>query len=301
VRTFLICGVAIVVFVSCALGVSAKAHEHARTAAVHVVVVDGLDQCQLQGGNIKSFKNLQTGRDLAASFHVDRFLDQTAANVPFGHYELVLSQTGFPDAERPVDVFAPDVDVQVCVRTATVHVVTVGGFTDEKLPIQVRSFKSREDDFDLAKRFEGGTGIKIPYGTYDLRVGKPYAREAQRRVDVFLQDVWVVVELELDSEGPAFRAPRWIVTGSVTNIGPDEAPIYVSLVGIHASYRIDDKVEISGSSGTFKLAGFIPEVRFLLITSGQSGVLDIRQIKIPHDNPVVIDLAKKENRAIEQH
>src|SRR6185437_9554866 len=299
--TFLTCGVAAVVLASCTLGVSAKAHEHARMAAVHVFVVDGLGQGQLQGGKIKSFKNLQTGRDLAVSFHVDRFLDQTAANVPFGHYDLVVAQPGFPDAERPVDVFAADVDVQVCVRTATVHVVIVGAFTHDKLPIQVESFKSREDDFDLAKRFEGDTGIKIPYGTYDLRVKKPYAREAQRRVDVFQPDVWVVVELEFASEGPAFRAPQWIVTGSVTNIGPDEAPIYASLVGIHATYRIDDKVKISGSSGTFKLAGFVPEVRFLLITSGQSGVLDIRQIKIPHDSPVVIDLGKKENQAIEQH
>ncbi|MHB8753402.1 MAG: hypothetical protein ACYC92_00360 [Candidatus Acidiferrales bacterium] len=298
-RTFVICGV--VVFVSCALGVSAKTHEDARTAAVHVVVVDGLGQGNLQGGKIKSFKNLQTGRDLAASFHVDRFLDQTAAKVPFGHYELVLSQPGFPDAERPVDVFASDVNVEVCVRTATVHVLIVGAFTHDKLPIQVESFKSREDDFDLAKRFKGGTGIKIPYGTYDLRVTMPYAREARRRVDVFQPGVWVVVELEFASEGPAFRAPQWIVTGSVTNIKPDEAPIYVSLVGIHATYRIDDKVKMSGSSGTFKLAGFIPEVRFLLITSGQSGVLDIRQIKIPRDNPVVIDLAKKEKQPMEQH
>lgn len=300
-RVFHVYGLAVAIFFSCAIRVSASVKGDPKEAAVRVTVIDGLGQGNLQGGNIKSFKNLRTGQDLAARFHLNRSLEKEATQVPFGNYDLILTQPGFPDAERPVDVFATDVDVQVCVRTATVHIVDVGAFHNDFPNVQVRSFRNEEDDFDLARRFQENTATRIPYGTYHLVVTKQYAMQTERYVDVFQPNVWVVVELEFDTERSPFRAPNSTLTGTVTNIASNEQPLYVSLIGIHTAYHIDDKVNISGSSGTFSFAGFMPELKLLLITSDQHhDILDIRQIKVPSDKPIVIDLGLKRNLT-EQH
>jgi len=263
------------------------------TGAVHIVVVDSPGG-KLEGGEIKVFKNQQTGQDLATRFHVDRFLGKTATNIPYGRYTLRITQPGFPDAQRLVNVFQADVDVEVCVRTATVHIVDLGPLSTTPEEVEVKSFKSREDDLDLATSFDHNRAAEVPYGIYDMRLGRTFGEELERRVDVFQPEVWVVVDLEFSPISlPEYRAPRWVVTGTINNISDEYEPIYVSLVGIHVGFKIDDRVKVEGTSGSFTLAGFNPRGKFLLVISGQNGILDVREVDIPLDKPIVIDLQRR--------
>ena len=259
---------------------------------MHIEVIDSPGG-RLEGGEVKLFRNQRTRQDFARRFRKDRWLAQSAENIPYGKYELLVSQPGFPDAERPVDVTEADVHVQVYVRTATIHIVDVGPLAVPSEDIEVERFKSREDGYDLADRFTHDSAAKVPYGIYDIRVKmrSAAAEEVNRRVDVFQPDVWVLTELYVSPISlPEYPAPRYVLTGAIRNLNADDEPIYVTLVGLHIDFRIDDKVTVSENSGTFSLAGFNPRGMFLLITSGRRGVLDIREVTIPSKEPIVIDL-----------
>ena len=266
------------------------AQSEGKFATIQVTVVDGLG-AKLQGGQVKSFQDQRSGKDFAENFQTDRRLQITATRIPFGHYKLRVAQPGFPDAERPVDVSRSATDVQVCVRTATVHIVDIGSLSIDNDLVNVLSFRSREDNFDLAKSFQKNTSERVPYGIYDLRAGKSFAREMQRRVDVFQPEVWVVLDLELSPISlPEYRAPRDTIQGTIRNINSGDEPVFVSMVSIHGTYTSDDKVAVSGSSGTFTLLGFNPRGSFLLVTTGRKGILDVRPIEVPLKEPILINL-----------
>jgi len=260
-------------------------------ATVRVETVDGLGG-KVTDAKIVSFKNQKNGHDLAKSFHVDRFLDSTASGVPYGRYDLRVQAPGFPEADRIVDVLGPEVSVEVCVRTATVHLVSAVDLDQAFTGLRVNSFKSREDNLDLAGQFRGGTASKIPYGVYDLWADHPLG-SAHRRVDVFQQEVWVIVGLEVYGELPEHRAPGRTISGRIENITAGDEPLYVRLVGIYVGFSIDDKVRVAGSSGTFTLAGLNPFAKFFLITVGRRGILDVRQLDTSQTNPIVVDLGSK--------
>jgi hypothetical protein len=272
-------------------GAWSQAERPPKTATVNIVVVDGLGG-KVEGGRIVAFKNQRNGKDFAAYFHLDRFLGKTAEGIPYGHYTVIVSQPGFPDAERPVDISQHNVSVQVCIRTATVHIVDVGPLKRDVPAIHVESFRSREDDLDLAVKFQQGTAIGVPYGTYDLQANKSPTRTLHRRVPVFQSEVWVIFDFELPSVVPEYRAPRGVITGTI-NVADADRPIFVTLIGVHLDVVIDGKVEMSGGFGTFKLTGFNPEGRYLLVTSAPSGILDIRQIDTSTKEPIMIDLRDK--------
>ena len=94
-------------------------------------------------------------------------------------------------------------------------------------------------------------------------------------------------------EGGAFPAAKRVVSGTIKNFDKSEEPVYVRLTGLYLDYVIEDRLDVSGNSGTFTLAGDTPEGEFLLITIGRTRVLDTREIKIPQNNPLVIDLAER--------
>lgn len=274
-----------------------------KTATVSFFVDDAMGHPDLQRGVVKSFKNLKTGRDLAARFHLNRMLEPEARKIPFGHYDLVFAQPGFPDLERPVDVLQSDVDVELCVTTATVHIVPIlysasGRYMD--FEAKVASFKGDDFGLDLASRFKKNTVTNVPYGTYDLRVENKYFYTIERKVDVFQPEVWVLIQPILDDLGDRTLGTTMTLSGTIKNLDPTDEPIYVRLVNIfpdsmYTAAAGDTKVIVSGNSGTFTLAVALSRGTYTLVTFGRSGILDFRKVEITdlyRQNPIVIDLSK---------
>jgi hypothetical protein len=144
-------------------------------------------------------------------------------------------------------------EVPVSAKTATVHLVPdfdlVGAWAD----FRIDSFRSRDEDLNLAARFQGRTATKIPYGIYDLRISHRLGL-ARRRVDVFQPDVWVIFGIETYGESAA-RGPRNVFTGTIENINPDDEPVFVRAMAAYFDYSLDGKVTVKGRSGTFYLGG----------------------------------------------
>jgi len=290
--------------VACAalLGIlgSATLWPWSKTGAVYLYVVDGLS-ADPKVGQIKSFKNKQTGHDLAKTFRMDHHQQVKATGVAYGHYDLKLDQPGFPEVERSVDVFQPEVDLYVDVRTATVHLVPIhalGGSMD--LEPKVVSFKGDAYGLDLASSFKANTARKVPYGVYDLLVEDRGFDPYKEQVDVLQPEVWVLAPLQVGRLGPASTQ---ILSRTVKNLDPNEEPIYIRLVSVFPdgvdSPAIDSKLDISGNSGIFDLIGVFSSREYALMTIGRSGILDFRRIEITANspqNPVVIDLGEKMKR-----
>src|SRR5215472_14223426 len=226
-----------------------------RDSTVHLIVVDGLG-AKLHGGEIKSFLSKRTGQDLASRFHLDKFQEEVATAIPVGEYQLRVNQPGFPVASRVVQISKSDEWVYVSVRTAIVHVIDVGSMHESNGNFKVASFINVDDGNEFASAFHNNTAMDIPYGIYELVASMPFAHTVKRQVYVFKPEVWVFISLELSPVSlPEYLSPREVITGEVTNINPEDEPIYVTLVGLHVPYTIDDMLVMSGSSGTFKLAG----------------------------------------------
>jgi len=185
---------------------------------------------------------------------------------------------------------------------ATVHVVVVDGFGRDLGEAKVDSFKDMGSGRDLAGRFQENAAKGIPYGVYQVRVHKAGFFTGQMTTQVFQPDVWVVVGLRVGEEGPMFPAPRLQLTGTVKNFGPGEEPIYLRLVAVYSDFMMDARVKASGQSGTFTLAGIVPDGKYILITIGRTRILDVRQLKleIAAKEPIVIDLGQGENPTTEQ-
>ncbi len=260
---------------------------------VFITVVDGIGG-EAKGGRLVSFVAKGTGTSFADRFHSIESDAFEGDAIPYGEYDLKMQAAGFPDVSRPVTVSKPEVYIEVSMRTATVHVMPVlnNGWTEEGFVETIAEFRFSDDDSDLADRFKGGTATEVPYGEYSLKVFSTGTFSAYRKVYVFKPEVWVVAGLNFEPQSPESMAPRNVLTGAVEHIPPNEEPVYVRMVGIYLDYRIDDRVQVFGDIGTFTLTGINPYGSFLLITTGRTGVLDIRQIEIPEaaKRPITIDL-----------
>jgi hypothetical protein len=275
------------------------------TSTVHISVEDCGSAGWLRGGKVASFKLRNSNVDLAGRFKdvfkKGYFFDLRGENIPYGWYDLTVEQPGFPHIERPVGVFKPDRTVVVCARSATVHLgfVDRSGRPDPRALAKVDRFAyegyDAGDSFDLASRFRENTASNVPYGIYRLRVLPTWLLIPERKVDVWQPDVWVTIGVGNESFGDrAGSGPTWSIPGTVNNIDAGQEPLYVRALSVYADFVMDDKVNVSGSSGTFSLAASDPGGTFLLVTTGRSGVLDIRQIEIPSKTPIVIDLNKNQ-------
>jgi len=273
-------------------------HHQGASANVRIRVFDGLGGI-ITNAQVKSFKNLESGVELASHFRLDRSQELGATSVPYGDYELKVSAAGFPEAERPVHVAATDVNVGICVRTATVHLVLDFDLPGTSTAFRVDSFVNRDGDFDLASHFQDKLGLKIPYGTYDLQVFH-HLGYARRRVDLFQPEVWVILGIETYGESEAL-GPRTTFAGRIENIQPGDEPLFVRLVGTYFSYSLDAKVSVTGTSGTFQLVGDEPYGRYLLLTVSSKGILDIREFDPNQDTPIVVRLHGPENVRKAQH
>ena len=74
----------------------------------------------------------------------------------------------------------------------------------------------------------------------------------------------------------------------VVDVGPEA--LVAEITG--AADKIDGLVDVqeTASSGTFSLVGYSADGAYLLLTIGRSGVLDEREIILPHAGPIEIDL-----------
>jgi hypothetical protein len=195
---------------------------------------------------------------------------------------LLLSTVAFVYGDKP------NKDV---VQEATVNLVAVDGSGGELGPLKILSFISESSGHDFRDRFQSKTATNIPYGTYRVKVGHVAHWTTEKTVFAFKPNVSVVVGLPLSELGDtATPSPQWVVSGRIENINPAEQPVYVKLVGLYLDYTIEDKVDLSEDVGRFVLAGRNPQGRYLLMTLGRHHLLDVREIKIPTNAPLEINL-----------
>ena len=175
----------------------------------------------------------------------------------------------------------------------TVHLVVMDGYGRDLGEAKVVSFKENGGTGrDFARIFRDNAAKGIPYGVYEIRVNKPGYFTGQAVAQVFQPDVWVVVGLRVGEELPIFPAPRMQLTGTVKNFDSGEEPVYLKLMAVYSDFMVDAKVTVSGQFRTFTFAGVIPDGKYILITSGRTRVLDMRQLKLdfPAKEPIVVDL-----------
>jgi len=89
--------------------------------------------------------------------------------------------------------------------------------------------------------------------------------------------------------------------GRVENIQPGDEPVFVRLMGTYFCYSLDAKVSVTGTTGTFQLVGDEPYGRYLLLTVGSKGILDIRECDINQEGPIVIKAHSLENVPKTEH
>jgi hypothetical protein len=178
-------------------------------------------------------------------------------------------------------------------QTATVHIVYVAWNGNDLGKVDVQSFKS-ERGKEFRRLFRENTARSVPYGVYELTAGLNGFYPDKKIVDVVQPEVWVVVHLWLGDGDTVGYGPNFVVMGTVKNISPSDEPLYVRLVGVYSQYSGDTKVQASGNSGTFILSSIVPDGRYVLITTGRGGVLDMRPMSTEKRPlaPIEIDLGK---------
>ncbi len=181
---------------------------------------------------------------------------------------------------------------------ATVHIVYLAWDGTEMGKVVVQAFRIEEGK-EFKSLFRDNTAHNIPYGVYDLTADLNGFLPDRKMVDVVQPEVWVVVHPWFVHGDTIGYGPDFVVKGTVKNIGRNEEPIYVRLVGVYNQYSQDTKVQTAGTSGTFNLSGIGPDGRYVLITTGRSGVLDMRALTTGNAPwpPVEIDLAKSSTTA----
>jgi hypothetical protein len=173
---------------------------------------------------------------------------------------------------------------------AKVHIVAVddsGRDLGEAISV---SFEDAEKH-DWAKHFRGNVAEHIPYGAYRIKIAKEGFWPGYADIYVYKPEVWGLVALFPGEEAPAFPSPSWVASGTVVNLSPADAPIYVKLVGAYSNFVMEDRVDIKGTSGSFLLTGENAEGKFVLLTMGRAGILDLREVDLPSRLPIEIDLA----------
>ena len=246
---------------------------------------------------VKEFINLKSKRDLSASFGADPKLGPFwIEHVPYGTY-LIKIQYGSEVFGRLIDVCDPDESVEVPNRFARVRVVllntTINSVEeDDASLVKVESFRNL-DGTEMKSLFNGPVADEVPYGSYDLEIFHPLAGTMKRQIDVYQEDVRVFSGFLWFGLGDRnYNGPENVVLGEIENIPAHERPVFVTMSGIYAPFMSNSSVSDSGEgSGTFSLNGANPMGEYLLYTIGRSGILDAREIKLPREGKVMIDLS----------
>jgi hypothetical protein len=247
---------------------------------------------------VKEFINLKSRKDLSKLFGADARLGPFwIEHVPYGTYRIKI-QYGSEVFGRLVDVCDQDESVEVPNRFARVRIVlldtTINSVKeDDASLVKVESFRNL-DGTEMKSLFKGAVADDVPYGSYDLEIFHPMAGSIKRQVDVYQEDVRVISGILWFGFGDRnYNGPENVVQGEIENIPANERPVFVTMSGIYAPFMSNSTVSDSGSeTGTFSLNGANPLGEYLLYTIGRSGILDAREIRLPREGKVVIDLSQ---------
>lgn len=273
-------------------------------ATVILDVTDGLGMdLNSTDVSVVSFESLDQRKDFALSFNHDHGLNWTARGIPFGHYRVTVHGEKFGTKARLVDIYDQFVSIEVPTRYATVSIEFKSDLENGGIPstpggklvkdvAKINSFRSL-DGTEFSSQFQSCQGSGIPYGIYQMEIADPLNGKIHSVVDVFKPEVWVLSGLLAYGEYPKYSSPKNIVSGVVSNIPDSERPVYVKMLGMYFNATIDDRVAGNSSSGSFSLSGFSADGTYLLLTIGRSGVLDVRQIVLPQNDPIEIDLTNR--------
>jgi hypothetical protein len=276
-----------------------SAESSGKKGTLTLALTDGLGHPLGPGSySVKEFMNLKSKKDLSGLFGVNSKMGPLAAeHVPFGTYQIkIQSQSGSEVFGRLIDVCQEDESVEVPDHFARVHIVlltTAASSVEDASPSLVHVAKFRSvDGTEMTGLFKGAVADEVPYGSYDLELFDPLGGIIKRRVDAFQKDVWVYSGLVARYGDRPYSGPDNVVHGEVENIPANEMPLFVTMTGVYVSHMINSILSDTGNGrGTFTLAGVNPEGIYLLITIGRSGVLDVREIKLPRKDEVTIELA----------
>jgi hypothetical protein len=279
-----------------------------RKGTLNVSLTDGLGHPLGPGPySVKEFMSLNSKKDLSRLFGVNSRMGPLAAeHVPFGTYRIkIQSQSGSEVFGRLIDVCRRDVSAEVPDHFAKVHVVlltTTASSVEDVGPNLVRVAEFRNiDGTAMTGLFKGAVAEGVPYGSYDLELFDPLGGLIKRQVDAFQQDVWVYSGLVASYGDTSYSGPSNVVHGEIKNIPSDERPLFVTMSGIYVPYMINSNVsDAETGAGAFSLTGVNPTGFFMLFTIGRSGVLDAREVKLPVEGKIVIDLSRPDPPKIER-
>jgi hypothetical protein len=173
-------------------------------------------------------------------------------------------------------------------QTASVHILVVDGTGQDLGKGVISSFMRISDSQEFSSTFHDNSASPIPYGIYHLKVFATGFYSAERTVQVFGQDVWVVIALApggIDGIDPPTK-----VSGTVFNVDPREEPVYLRMSGVYSDFLIDTKLKVTQTTGKFDLTAVIPMGKYVLLTVGRTHILDMREVDVPSQSAISIDL-----------
>lgn len=262
-------------------------------ATVVFDVTDGLGT-KVGGGDVKveSFLNVDTGQDFRQKFLYAKGM-WSANKIQYGRYKIRVRGNDFLSIEQPIDVCNPFVDVEIPTKFSAIRIATIPNSSDTQSPkqnelVKVISFEN-EDGTDFSEKFKKGEAGNIPYGLYELKAIGPIGGLIWREVDVFQPEVWVMAGFTGEYGDVDFVQPNQRLHGVVKHIPESEEPLFVKLLGVRCEANLDGKVD--AASGVFSMAISAGSCPYLLLTIGRSGILDAREISLPLNGEVEIDLA----------
>lgn len=172
---------------------------------------------------------------------------------------------------------------QSLVERATVHIQIVGHIGQDLGDAQIEQFKLEANNKDFARRFRHNSASGLPFGVYHLQARTTGTYTSERIVRVFQPDVWVVIGLVFGVEGGPLP---WKLTGRVKGHSIAKGPVWVRLSGVYPEAVMDT---MTNDSGDFALSGIVQGL-YVLVTSQDGHVLDVRTVYIPASEPLLIDL-----------
>lgn len=171
-------------------------------------------------------------------------------------------------------------------KPANIHLRIVDHSGEDLGDAKVTEFRANANGKDFSARFQHNNASSVPYGVYHLRAHATGFYSAERDVQVFQPDVWVVLGLTLGEEG---GPSRFSIEGTVTGHDVARQPVWLRLFGIESGLVVDGRAD---ETGKFILAG-IPQGRYVLISIQRQKVIGLRPIRIPLDGRVIIDANDK--------
>lgn len=186
---------------------------------------------------------------------------------------------------------SPSIRARQSASSAKVHLVTVDSAGHDLGEVNVASFKSEYDGREFAKQFVGNDAKAIPYGEYRIKIYKQGFFPTTADVYVYQPSVWLLLGVSLGEEQPIFPSPSWVASGRIDGIQPADQPIFVKLLGVYLPFFTEDRVQVTGNTGTFSLAGVNVRGKFILLAIGKTGVIATREVELPSNGPITIDLS----------